>query len=54
MGTGIAFPNAKSALTAEWKKSGDLETYVNTVTGYLEAITGTKITLTVEQEEATA
>lgn len=48
MGTGIAFPNAKSALTAEWKKSGDLEAYLNTVMGYLEEITGTKITLAVK------
>ena len=54
MGTGIAFGSLKAALIAERKKSADDGEFLTKVAGCLEEITGTKITLTVEQEEATA
>jgi hypothetical protein len=55
MGTSPSgYKNAKAALTAEFKKSANKEEFLTKVAGYIEEITGTKITLMVEQEEATA
>jgi hypothetical protein len=44
MGSGIAFPDAKSALTAEYKKSGNIDAFLTTLVSLAEQITGKTIT----------
>jgi hypothetical protein len=50
MGTGLAFPDAKSALTAGYKKAGSLEGFLSHLCDYVEQITGKSITITVNDE----
>jgi hypothetical protein len=50
MGTGIAFPDAKSAMTAEYKKAGDETTFLTVVAEALTEILGKGVTITTDEE----
>ena len=47
LGTGIAFADAKSALTAEYKKTGDLDQFLTKVATHIEEITGKSVQIVV-------
>jgi hypothetical protein len=47
MGTGLAFSNAKSALTAEFKKAGDETIFLEKLANWLEEIVGREVTISV-------
>jgi hypothetical protein len=47
MGSGISFPDAKSALTAAYKKAGTAETFVGKVGEWLSDITGQPISIAI-------
>ena len=49
MGTGIAFSNAKSALTAEYKKAGEAFLFLERVGNWLEEILGKEITVSLSE-----
>ena len=48
MGTGIQFEDIKSHLNAEYKKAGTLEAFLEKVVPIMEKITGSTLTLTVD------
>jgi hypothetical protein len=50
MGTGIAFPDAKSAMTADYKKAGDETTFLTMVAEALTEILGKGVTITTDEE----
>ncbi len=50
MGTGIAFADATSALNAEYKKAGDISTFLERVVAYVQEITGKEISVSYEDE----
>jgi hypothetical protein len=50
MGTGIAFPDAKSALTAAYKKAGSTNTFRGHVAEWLEEINGETIKIEAGQD----
>ena len=47
MGTGIAFPDAKRAMTAEHKKAGDIEAFLSKVGEWCAEITGVGVKIAV-------
>jgi hypothetical protein len=50
MGTGIAFPDATSAMTAEYKKAGDETTFLTVVAESLTEILGKGVTITTDEK----
>jgi len=51
MGTGISFPSLKADMNAQFKKSSDTPEFVETLIKLAEEITGTTITVTLEETE---
>ena len=47
MGTGSAFATLKSAMTAEFKKTGDLDQFLTKVATHVEEITGKSVQMVV-------
>jgi hypothetical protein len=51
MGTGVQFGDITSHLNAEYKKAGDLETFLNKIVPILEKVTGTTLTVSTDEDE---
>ena len=49
MGTGIAFPDAKSALIAEYKKAGDIGTFLERLVGWAQELTGKELSVSYDE-----
>jgi hypothetical protein len=47
MGSGLSYSDAKSALTAEYKKTGDLDQFLAKVATHVEEIIGTSVQIVV-------
>ena len=48
MGSGLSFSDAKSAMTAEYKKTGDLDKFLTKVATHVEEITGKSVQIVVD------
>ena len=47
MGSGLSFSDAKSAMTAEYKKTGDLDEFLTKLATHVEEITGKNVQIVV-------
>ena len=53
MGKGVTYGDPKSHLFSEYKKAGGTEGFLEKIVPILEEITGTSLTVTVNEEETT-